>query len=59
MRIILLEHPRVPSAAHFNDIANTPLWSCLMTGYAASSLREAGFDAKIVDAARNSFAETV
>jgi hypothetical protein len=30
MKITILEHPRLPSDAHFNDIANTPLWSCLM-----------------------------
>ena len=59
MRIVLLEHPRAPSAFHFNDIANTPLWSCLMTGYAASSLLHAGFDVSIIDASRRSFAETV
>ena len=59
MRIVLLEHPRAPSAFHFNDIANTPLWSCLMTGYAASSLLDAGFDVRIIDATRLSFAETV
>jgi len=58
MRILLLEHPRAPSALHFNDIANTPLWSCVMTGYAASSLLDAGFDVKIIDATRRSFAET-
>jgi anaerobic magnesium-protoporphyrin IX monomethyl ester cyclase len=52
MRIVLLEHPRSPSEAHFNDIANTPLWSCLMTGYAASSLQEAGFEVSLIDARR-------
>jgi radical SAM superfamily enzyme YgiQ (UPF0313 family) len=59
MRIVLLEHPRAPSAFHFNDIANTPLWSCLMTGYAAAALREAGFEVTLIDAVRRSFAETV
>jgi anaerobic magnesium-protoporphyrin IX monomethyl ester cyclase len=59
MRIILLEHPRLQSEEHFNDIANTPLWSCLMTGYAASSLQAAGQDAFIVDAAQLSFKNTV
>ena len=37
MRILLLEHPREASEAHFNDIANTPLWSCLMTGYTGAA----------------------
>lgn len=59
MRIVLLEHPRPPSTVHFNDIANTPLWSCLMAGYAASSLIDAGFDVKIIDAKSLSFSETI
>ena len=59
MRILLLEHPREASEAHFNDIANTPLWSCLMTGYAGASLVRAGFEADIVDAARWTSAQTV
>ena len=59
MRILLLEHPRQASQAHFNDIANTPLWSCLMTGYAGAGLVQAGFDADIVDAARWTSAQTV
>ena len=59
MRIILLEHPREPSAAHFNDIANTPLWSCLMTGYAGASLLQAGFEVDLVDASRWTFPDTV
>lgn len=58
MRIILLEHPRKPSPAHFNDIANTPLWACLMTGYAGASLVQAGFDADIVDASRWTLSDT-
>jgi anaerobic magnesium-protoporphyrin IX monomethyl ester cyclase len=59
MRIILFEHPRVPSRVHFNDIANTPLWSCLMTGCAASSLINAGHDATIVDATQTSFENAI
>lgn len=42
MKILVLEHPRRPSADHFNDIAHTPLWSCLMGGYAAAALAAAG-----------------
>ncbi len=59
MRIILLEHPREASPDHFNDIANTPLWSCLMTGYAGASLQKEGFETEMVDATRWSFAQTV
>lgn len=59
MRILLLEHPRKISEAHFNDIANTPLWSCLMSGYAGAALVRAGFEAEIVDAVRLSIEETL
>jgi anaerobic magnesium-protoporphyrin IX monomethyl ester cyclase len=59
MRIILLEHPREPSPAHYNDIANTPLWACLMTGYAGASLAQAGFEVDIVDASRWTFQDTL
>lgn len=50
MKILVLEHPRRPSADHFNDIAHTPLWSCLMGGYAAASLAAAGHDVDYLDA---------
>ncbi len=59
MRVLLLEHPREASEAHFNDIANTPLWSCLMTGYAGAGLLRAGIRADIVDAARWTFEQTL
>ncbi len=49
MNICVLEHPRVRSKERFNDIANTPLWSCLMGSYAASSLRSAGHDVCLMD----------
>ena len=51
MKICVLEHPRIPSKKRFNDIANTPLWSCLMGGYAAASLEDSGFDTTFLDAA--------
>lgn len=40
MKICVLEHPRIRSVERFNDIANTPLWSCLMGGYAAATLEK-------------------
>ncbi|MGB5158145.1 B12-binding domain-containing radical SAM protein [Desulfobacterium sp. N47] len=49
MNICVLEHPRVRSKERFNDIASTPLWSCLMGGYAASGLRKAGHDVVLMD----------
>lgn len=51
MKILVLEHPRSVSEKRFNDIANTPLWSCLMGGYAAAMLGSRGFDVCLVDAA--------
>jgi anaerobic magnesium-protoporphyrin IX monomethyl ester cyclase len=50
MMISVLEHPRVLSAKRFNDIANTPLWSCVMGGYAAAALKHAGHEVHFLDA---------
>ncbi|MFW2367478.1 MAG: B12-binding domain-containing radical SAM protein [Desulforhopalus sp.] len=49
MRAVVLEHPRISSEKRFNDIANTPLWSCLMGGYGAAALEGSGLDVKFVD----------
>lgn len=49
MKILLLEHPRTLSADRCNDIANTPLSSCLLTGYAAGMLRSKGHVVEIVE----------
>jgi hypothetical protein len=49
MKVVLLEHPRKRSTVHFNDVANTPLSSCLMSGYIASYLLGQGIDAEIFD----------
>ncbi|NOX33050.1 MAG: B12-binding domain-containing radical SAM protein [Deltaproteobacteria bacterium] len=54
MKILVLEHPRIVSEKRFNDIANTPLWSCLMGGYAAASLESEGFDTVFLDEALTS-----
>ncbi len=58
MRVLVLEHPRLPSREHFNDIANTPLWSCLMAGYAAAAMARAGARVRLLDARTWSFART-
>lgn len=60
MKTVVLEHPRISSERRFNDIANTPLWSCLMGGYAAAALEGACFDVLLVDHALPgvTFAET-
>ncbi len=50
MNIIVLEHPRLVSGPHFNDIANTPLWSCVMAGYVHSALAGNGHDVIYLDA---------
>jgi hypothetical protein len=49
MKIVVLEHPRLGSEKRFNDIANTPLWSCLMGGYAASALEQPEFELIFID----------
>ena len=61
MKIIVLEHPRIRSEIRFNDIANTPLWSCLMGGYAASALKAAGHEVGFIDCTVNGwdFSRTV
>ena len=51
MKTIVMEHPRIASEKRFNDIANTPLWSCLMGGYAAAALEREGFDTTFLDEA--------
>lgn len=51
MNVCVLEHPRILSQEHFNDIANTPLWSCLMGGYAAAALAADGNAVTYLDAA--------
>ncbi|MHB1654148.1 MAG: B12-binding domain-containing radical SAM protein [Desulfitobacteriaceae bacterium] len=49
MKILLLEHPRTISAERCNDIANTPLSSCLHTGYVAGMLMSKGHEVEIVE----------
>ncbi|HAM50115.1 MAG TPA: B12-binding domain-containing radical SAM protein [Nitrospiraceae bacterium] len=49
MKILLLEHPRSIIPERCNDIANTPLSSCLLTGYAAGMLKREGHDVSIVE----------
>ncbi len=49
MKTVVLEHPRISSEKRFNDIANTPLWSCLMGGYAAAALEQPGLEVVFID----------
>ncbi len=49
MKVLLLEHPRQISPERCNDIANTPLSSCLLSGYAAARLKKDGNDVEIVE----------
>ncbi|MDQ7783851.1 MAG: radical SAM protein [Desulfomonilaceae bacterium] len=53
MIALVLEHPRIRSEKRFNDIANTPLWSCLIGGYAAACLERAGHDVHFLDTTKN------
>lgn len=48
-RITLIEHPRLSSWVHMNDVANTPLSSSLMTGYTAAALKAGGHDVQVVE----------
>jgi len=49
MKVIVLDHPRVASGEHFNDIANTPLWSCLLGRSVVASLQQAGAQVSYLD----------
>jgi len=49
MKILLLEHPRTVCAERCNDIANTPLASCLLSGYTAGMLLSEGHEVKIIE----------
>ncbi|MCX8043527.1 MAG: radical SAM protein [Desulfobacterota bacterium] len=50
MKIVLFEHPRCDSDAHYQDVANAPLHSCLMSGYVASVLQQDGYDVTLYNA---------
>ncbi len=52
MKVVVFEHPRIASRERFNDIANTPLWSCLMGGYVAANLQAKGADVTYLDHAQ-------
>ncbi len=49
MKVLLIEHPREKSAVHFNDVANAPLSSCLMSGYIASLLHANDIETEMLD----------
>ncbi|MFP5213801.1 MAG: B12-binding domain-containing radical SAM protein [Acidobacteriota bacterium] len=49
MKVLLIEPPRAFNPERCNDIANTPLASCLLSGYAAGMLASAGHDVEIVE----------
>ncbi|MBI5633470.1 MAG: B12-binding domain-containing radical SAM protein [Nitrospirae bacterium] len=49
MKIVLLEHPRSIAPDRCNDIANTPLSSCLISGYVAGMLKSRGHDIEIIE----------
>ena len=48
-KTILLEHPRIISSAHYNDVANAPLSACLISGYIAAVLKKNNFNVEIYD----------
>ncbi|HEY8911678.1 MAG TPA: radical SAM protein [Desulfosporosinus sp.] len=49
MKILLLEHPRTVSPERCNDIANTPLASCLHSGYVAGMLISESHEVEIIE----------
>ncbi|MHB8073051.1 B12-binding domain-containing radical SAM protein [Desulfosporosinus fructosivorans] len=49
MKILLLEHPRMVCPERCNDIANTPLSSCLHSGYIAGMLIREGHEVEIIE----------
>ncbi|PKM83206.1 MAG: B12-binding domain-containing radical SAM protein [Firmicutes bacterium HGW-Firmicutes-14] len=49
MKILLLEHPRTICPDRCNDIANTPLSSCMLSGYTAGVLKSEGHETEIVE----------
>jgi len=49
MKILLLEHPRNVCPERCNDIANTPLSSCLHSGYIAGMLINEGHEVEIIE----------
>lgn len=49
MKILLLEHPRDVKLERCNDIANTPLASCLLSGYIAAVLESKGHQVEIIE----------
>jgi anaerobic magnesium-protoporphyrin IX monomethyl ester cyclase len=49
MKVLLIEHPRAFNPERCNDIANTPLSSCLLSGHAAGALGAAGHRVEIVE----------
>lgn len=49
MKILLLEHPRAVCPDRCNDIANTPLSSCLHSGYIAGMLIREGHEVEIIE----------
>lgn len=49
MKILLLEHPRSICPERCNDIANTPLSSCMLNGYVAAILKSKGHHVEIIE----------
>jgi len=49
VKVLLLEHPRNIPPDRCNDIANTPLTSCLLSGYVAGMLERDGHQVEIIE----------
>ena len=48
MKILLLDPPIIRDKANLDDVVNTPLASCLITGYIGAYLEEKGFEVTVI-----------
>ena len=57
MRILLFDPPVIRDKANLDDVVNTPLASCLITGYIGAYLQDKGFEVTIISYPNMGFPE--
>ena len=57
MRILLFDPPVIRNKANLDDVVNTPLASCLITGYIGAYLEDKGFEVTIISYPNMGFPE--
>ena len=57
MRILLFDPPIIRDKANLDDVVNTPLASCLITGYIGAYLEDKGFEVTIISYPNMGFPE--